>query len=147
MATASLPSGVAAGHNEMEALANGPDAYASVVSAPHDMGCEVPAPSFIPDTTTVTAASGKFVTRVAKSIHAKLTARAKAEGVSLNTLGADLHCRGFGAMPVPGLRTPGRNRLRSYALRPDRLLKGRLACRQGDKDRRPTAEEQFDGYE
>ncbi len=82
MATASLPSGVVAGHwdgnYEMEALAIGPGAYTPVVSASHDLGREVPAPSFIPDTTTVTDASCKFVTRVAKSIHAKLTARAKA---------------------------------------------------------------------
>jgi len=30
--------------------------------------------------------SGKFVTRVPKTIHAQLSARAKSEGVSLNTL-------------------------------------------------------------
>jgi antitoxin HicB len=35
---------------------------------------------------TVPEISGKFVTRLPKSVHANLAERAKAEGVSLNTL-------------------------------------------------------------
>jgi antitoxin HicB len=41
-------------------------------------------------------ASGKFVTRVPKTIHAQLTTRAKAEGVSLNTLVVAFLAQGLG---------------------------------------------------
>ncbi|MDD2711801.1 MAG: toxin-antitoxin system HicB family antitoxin [Simplicispira sp.] len=41
-------------------------------------------------------ASGKFVARVPKSIHAKLTTRARAEGVSLNALVLALIAEGLG---------------------------------------------------
>jgi antitoxin HicB len=40
--------------------------------------------------------SGKFVTRLPKSVHAKLAERAKAEGVSLNTLVLALVAEGLG---------------------------------------------------
>ena len=60
------------------------------------MGRDIPAPSFSPDDATVPGASGKFVARVPKSIHAKLTTRAKVEGVSLNTLVLTLIAEGLG---------------------------------------------------
>jgi antitoxin HicB len=41
-------------------------------------------------------ASGKFVARVPKTIHAQLAARAKAEGVSLNTLVLAFIAEGLG---------------------------------------------------
>jgi antitoxin HicB len=44
----------------------------------------------------VPSASGKFVARVPKSVHAKLVARAKAEGVSLNTLVLTFLAEGLG---------------------------------------------------
>lgn len=81
-----LPGCMSDGDTEAEAVANGRDAFIAVVSALHDMGREIPAPSFSPDDATAPGVSGKFVARVPKSIHAKLTARAKAEGVSLNSL-------------------------------------------------------------
>ena len=81
-----LPGCMSDGETEAEAVANGRDAFVAVVSALHDMGREIPAPSFSPADAAVPRASGKFVARVPKTIHAQLTTRAKAEGVSLNTL-------------------------------------------------------------
>lgn len=91
-----LPGCMSDGETEAEAVENGRDAFLSVVSALADMGREIPAPSFNPDDATAPGASGKFVARVPKSIHAKLTARAKAEGVSLNTLVLALIAEGLG---------------------------------------------------
>jgi len=41
-------------------------------------------------------ASGKFVARVPKTVHAQLATRAKAEGVSLNTLVLTFIAQGLG---------------------------------------------------
>lgn len=92
-----LPGCMSDGATEAEAVENGRDAFVAVVSALHDMGREIPAPSFRPDDATAPNASGKFVARVPKSIHAKLTSRAKAEGVSLNTLVLTLIAEGLGS--------------------------------------------------
>jgi len=81
-----LPGCMADGQTEAEAVENGRDAFAAAVSALADMGREIPAPTFAPDDVTASDASGKFLTRVPKSIHARLSTRAKAEDVSLNTL-------------------------------------------------------------
>lgn len=50
--------------------------------------------------------SGKWVQRVPKSLHARLTRRAKAEGVSLNTLVLSMILEGFSNV-WGGLRAPG----------------------------------------
>jgi len=81
-----LPGCMADGETEAEAAENGRDAFAVALSALADMGRDIPAPSFIPEDITASEASGKLLTRVPKSIHARLGARAKAEKVSLNTL-------------------------------------------------------------
>lgn len=91
-----LPGCMSDGETEAEAVENGRDAFNAVVSALHDMGREIPAPSFSPDDTAVPSVSGKFVARVPKSIHAKLASRAKAEGVSLNTLVLAFIAEGLG---------------------------------------------------
>ncbi len=91
-----LPGCMSDGETEAEAVENGRDAFVAVVSALHDMGREIPAPSFSPDDATAPGASGKFVARVPKSIHVKLTSRAKTEGVSLNTLVLTLIAEGLG---------------------------------------------------
>ncbi len=91
-----LPGCVSDGETEAEAVEHGRDAFIAVVSALADMGRDIPAPSFSPDDATVPGASGKFVARVPKSIHAKLTTRAKVEGVSLNTLVLTLIAEGLG---------------------------------------------------
>lgn len=91
-----LPGCMSDGETEAEAVENGRDVFVAVVSALHDMGREIPAPSFSPDDATVPGVSGKFVARVPRSIHAKLTSRAKAEGVSLNTLVLAFIAEGLG---------------------------------------------------
>ncbi|MFA7240412.1 MAG: type II toxin-antitoxin system HicB family antitoxin [Sulfuricellaceae bacterium] len=91
-----LPGCMSDGETEEEAVANGRDAFVAVVSALHDMRREIPAPAFSPDDMTAPSVSGKFVARVPKSIHAKLASRAKAEGVSLNTLVLSFIAEGLG---------------------------------------------------
>lgn len=91
-----LPGCMADGETEAEAVENGRDAFIAVVSALKDMGRDIPAPSFSSEDAVAPGASGKFVARVPKSIHAKLTTRAKAEGVSLNTLVLTLIAEGLG---------------------------------------------------
>jgi antitoxin HicB len=59
-----------------------------------DAGKVIPEPLYRPD--TVPEVSGKFVTHLPKSVHAKLAERAKAEGVSLNTLVLALVAEGLG---------------------------------------------------
>jgi len=81
-----LPGCMADGSTEAEAVENGRDAFTATLSALADMGREIPAPSFSPNDVTTLDASGKFLTRVPKSIHARLAMRAKTEEVSLNTL-------------------------------------------------------------
>lgn len=91
-----LPGCMSDGETEAEAVENGRDAFVAVVSALHDMGREIPAPSFEPDDVSAPGASGKFVARVPRTIHAKLAARAKAEGVSLNALLLTFIAEGLG---------------------------------------------------
>lgn len=72
------------GATEAEAATNGRDAFEAWVSARTDAGKPIPEPAYRPETTP--SASGRFVTRLPKSVHAKLAERAKIEGVSLNSL-------------------------------------------------------------
>ncbi|CDH43684.1 MAG: type II toxin-antitoxin system HicB family antitoxin [Candidatus Competibacteraceae bacterium] len=78
------------GETIAEAIANGRDALVETVAALESKDFHVPAPN------SGGVASGKFVTRVPKSIHAQLTTRAKAEGVSLNTLVLAFLAKGLG---------------------------------------------------
>lgn len=73
-----------------EAIENGRLALRETIAALRATGHPVPEP------TAATIASGKFVARVPKSVHAKLSSRAKAEGVSLNTLVVSLLSEGLG---------------------------------------------------
>ncbi len=91
-----LPGCMSDGETEAEAVANGRDAFVAVVSTLQDMEREIPAPSFRPADAAVPSASGKFVARVPKTIHAQLATRAKAEGVSLNTLVLAFIAEGLG---------------------------------------------------
>jgi antitoxin HicB len=91
-----LPGCMSDGETEEEALQNGRDAFHAMASALADMGREIPPPSFSADAISAANASGKFVTRVPKSLHAQLAARAKAEGVSLNTLAVSFLAAGIG---------------------------------------------------
>jgi predicted RNase H-like HicB family nuclease len=84
------------GETEAEAVANGRDAFMATVAALADMGREIPAPAFRPQDIAIPTASGKFVARLPKTLHARLFARAKQEGVSLNALVLALVAEGLG---------------------------------------------------
>ena len=73
-----------------EAIANARLALKETIAALREAGHPIPEP------TAATTASGKFVARVPKSVHAKLSSRARAEGVSLNTLVVSLLSEGLG---------------------------------------------------
>ena len=73
-----------------EAIANGKLAVKETIAALKAAGLPIPAP------TAGKAASGKFVARVPKTVHAKLSSRARSEGVSLNTLVVSLLSEGLG---------------------------------------------------
>ena len=74
-----------------EAIENGRDALKATVAALKAKKLPVPAPN------SGGVASGKFVARVPKTVHAQLATRAKAEGVSLNTLVLTFIAQGLGA--------------------------------------------------
>jgi antitoxin HicB len=73
-----------------ETIKNGSNALKSTVAALKSKGLPVPAPN------SGGVSSGKFVARVPKTVHAQLTMRAKAEGVSLNTLVLTFIAQGLG---------------------------------------------------
>lgn len=81
---------LADGETVEEALANGRDALLATIAALEERSLPVPAPN------SGGVASGKFVARVPKSIHAQLALRARAEGVSLNTLVVAFLAEGLG---------------------------------------------------
>ena len=73
-----------------EAMTNGKDALKATIAALKARRLPVPAPN------SGGIASGKFVARVPKTVHAQLNTRAKAEGVSLNTLVLTFIAQGLG---------------------------------------------------
>jgi predicted RNase H-like HicB family nuclease len=91
-----LPGCLSDGETEAEAVENGRDAFMATVAALSDIGREIPAPAFRPQDISIPAASGKFVARLPKTLHARLFARAKQEGVSLNALVLALVAEGLG---------------------------------------------------
>jgi antitoxin HicB len=84
-----------------EALANGRDALAATIAALEERSLPVPAPN------SGGVASGKFVTRVPKSVHAQLASRARAEGVSLNSLVLTFIAQGLGSSAAASTRIKG----------------------------------------
>lgn len=91
-----IPGVMADGDTELEAIRDGREAFATTVSAMVDMGQEVPAPAFNANDFTPASASGKVLARLPRSMHLQLTARAKTEGVSLNSLVLALIAEGLG---------------------------------------------------
>ncbi len=73
-----LPGCMSDGETPEEAIVNGRDAVAAWMAAAKEAGREIPRPGELP--------SGKFIARIPRSLHARLTARAKQEGVSMNAL-------------------------------------------------------------
>ena len=78
------------GETVEEAIENGRDALKATIAALKASKLPVPAPN------SGGVASGKFIARVPKSVHAQLTTRAKAEGVSLNALVLTFIAQGLG---------------------------------------------------
>ena len=91
-----IPGVVGDGPTEIAAIKDGREAFRATVSALIDMGREVPAPTLTARDFTPLSVSGKFVARVPRSMHIQLAARAKTEGVSLNTLVITLIAEGMG---------------------------------------------------
>lgn len=87
-----LPGCWSDGATPEEAIENGRDALQSWLAVAQEFGDDIPRP-FSP-------VSGRFVQRVPRLLHARLIARAKAEGVSLNTLVVSLVSQGIGKSQV-----------------------------------------------
>jgi len=91
-----IPGVMADGATGLDAIRDGREAFAATASAMVDMGQEVPAPAFNADDFTPASASGKVLARLPRSMHLQLTARAKTEGVSLNSLVLAFIAEGLG---------------------------------------------------
>jgi antitoxin HicB len=83
-----LPGCWSDGTTPEHAIENGRDALQSWLAVAQEFGDGIPKP--------FSSVSGRFVQRVPRSLHARLIARAKAEGVSLNTLVVSLVSQGIG---------------------------------------------------
>jgi antitoxin HicB len=82
-----LPGCISDGETPEEALAHGADAVKAYLHSCAKHGDPIPKPS---------AASGQWRQRVPKSLHARLVAKAREEGVSLNTLVTAMIAEGLG---------------------------------------------------
>lgn len=89
-----LPGCWSDGATPEDAIENGRDALMSWLAVAQEFGDGIPKP--------FSSVSGRFVQRVPRSLHAQLIARAKAEGVSLNTLVVSLVSQGIGKQQTTG---------------------------------------------
>lgn len=89
-----LPGCMSDGETIEETVANGRDAFVAWISAAADEGKPIPKPTARP--AGMVEASGKFVARLPKTLHARLVVRAKQEGVSLNSLVLAFIAEGLG---------------------------------------------------
>ena len=85
-----VPGCISDGETPEEAIANGRDALKSVLLTMKEFGDPIPKPG------SFTQSSGQWRQRLPKSLHARLTARAEQEGVSLNTLVTSMIAEGLG---------------------------------------------------
>jgi antitoxin HicB len=81
-----LPGCWSEGATPEDTIENGRDALQSWLAVAQELGARIPRP--------FSTVSGRFVQSVPRSLHARLIARAKAEGVSLNTLSVSLVSQG-----------------------------------------------------
>lgn len=88
-----LPGCIATGKTLAEAVRDSQDALKSYVFTSQDAGLPLPQPGQY---------SGRFNLRTPKSLHAALAARAKAEGVSLNTMAVALLAESLGKHQAAG---------------------------------------------
>jgi antitoxin HicB len=84
-----LPGCMSDGETIEEAIANGRDAFVMWMETYIEQRREIPKPDSA-------GSSGKFVQRVPKSLHSRLAAYAKSEGVSMNTLVATMLAENLG---------------------------------------------------
>ena len=91
-----LPGCRSDGGTPEEAIENGRDALKSWLAVAKEFDDQVPKPFH--------TASGRFVQRVPRSLHAQLVAQAKVEGVSLNTLVVSFVSQGLGNRQLRGRR-------------------------------------------
>jgi antitoxin HicB len=75
-----LPGCMSDGDTVEEAIINGADAVKCWIAAASEVGRDIPEPG------EIDSQSGKWVQRVPRSLHARLTKQAKREHVSLNNL-------------------------------------------------------------
>jgi len=73
-----LPGCISDGETPEEAVRNGLDAAKSWLNTAHEYNDPIPVPG--------ETSSGRFITRLPKSLHARLVSRARQEGVSMNAL-------------------------------------------------------------
>ncbi len=92
---ADLPGCISDGETPEQALANGRDALESYFLTAREFGDAAPKPA---------ASSGQWRQRVPRSLHTRLSAQAKREGVSLNTLVTALIAEGLGRRGGAGSR-------------------------------------------
>lgn len=85
-----LPGCMGDGDTPELAIADGYDAAQAWLTVAAENGDPIPTPG-------AGGESGKFVTRVPKSLHSRLAARAEQEGVSMNTLVVSMLAEGVGA--------------------------------------------------
>jgi antitoxin HicB len=91
---------IADGLTPEEAIVNGREALQGCLDLLKEMGRPIPKPS------SFAQSSGQWRQRVPKSLHARLTAKAEQEGVSLNTLVTSMIAEGLGRdEPSPRKRT------------------------------------------
>ena len=84
-----LPGCMSDGESIEDAINNGRDAFQMWMETYIEQGRELPKPGSV-------GSSGKFVQRVPKSLHSRLAAFAKSEGVSMNTLVATMLAESLG---------------------------------------------------
>jgi antitoxin HicB len=83
------------GETPEEAIQNGQDALQETIAALESMNLPVPEPG------SGGSYSGKFIQRVPKSLHARLAARARQEGVSMNSLVTTILAESLGRRETP----------------------------------------------
>ncbi|MCI0397997.1 MAG: type II toxin-antitoxin system HicB family antitoxin [Chloroflexi bacterium] len=82
------------GETPEEAIQNGLDALQETIAALESMHLPIPEPG------SGGSYSGKFIQRVPKSLHARLAARAKQEGVSMNSLVTSILAESMGKREI-----------------------------------------------
>jgi antitoxin HicB len=93
-----LPGCYSDGATPEEAIKNGRDALESWLAVAREFGDTIPSP--------FSNVSGRFVQRVPRSLHAQLIARARMEGVSLNTLVISIVSQGLGQRQAELMKDP-----------------------------------------